>query len=264
MPTVSWLRRRLLREGSTRALGLIRVALALILWARWGDELMLSHGLDPDRIALGVAFFASSTAMLLGLWTRAATAATAAVVAGMVYGYGRLGGVEDWNHHHTTLLAHAVMLLALTPCGRSFSVDRWRSPDAPERGPLWATDLLGLQVSTLYLWSAVDKTRWAFLSGASLEQVFLYHYAGSDWPDLPWLRAALAGVAVGVTALEYLLSVGLWVRRWQPVLVPAGLLLHGLFYVLIPVNTFTVTMWALYLVFLDPEVVHRAVDRLTK
>ncbi len=268
---MNWLADRLMRTGSTRALGLVRVLLALVVWSRWAGDVSPYIEASPQRVVLAVAFFASSTSMAVGWYSRASTAATGVVVCTMVLWFGRVQGVEDWTHHHPTVLAILVLLLALTPCGRSFSLDRYLAvgrtraagePPPDEVGDLWAADLLCLQVCTLYLWSAVDKTTWAYVSGARLEQLLMQYYVGSDWPELPLLQAVLAMVAVAVLLLEYVLVVGLWVPRLRRWLIPLGLAMHGLFYVLIPVSTFTVTMWTVYLLFLDPDVVHRSVDRL--
>jgi hypothetical protein len=280
VPRASWDRtvsllervdRAIAPEGSTRALGLLRILLVLVLWSRWANEVLLMRDLAAPRLALSVAFFLCTSWLLIGLWTRAAAIATAAVVCGIVFGFGRMGGVEDWTHHHTTLLAYASVGLALTPCGRSFSLDRWREvraseragrPPPPERGSLFGATLLGALVSTVYFWSALDKTSVAFLSGARLEQVFIHLYTGSDGAPAGSTRPLFAAAAWIVVLTEYALAFGLWVRRLRRWLIPVGLALHGLFYVLIPVSTFTVSMWVLYLVFLDPDAVHRAIDRL--
>ena len=105
-------------------------------------------------------------------------------------------GREPWTHHHTYLLAVAALLIALTPCGRSYSVDRYLAvmraghaglPPPAERGNLWGLRLIVVQLSVLYFFSAFDKTSYAFLSGARLEQIFLWYYAGSDYPGMPGL-----------------------------------------------------------------------------
>lgn len=270
-PIVDAVRRWLLAEGSTRAVGLMRILFPLIAWARFADELLPFRDQSPERLALSLAFFASTTWMLIGWQARTGTAACAATLVSMVYGLGRNGGVEPWTHHHTTVLADAVVLLALTPNGGSFSLDRWLEvrdarragrPPPPERGALWAVPLIGLLVASVYFWSAVDKTTIGFLTGQRLEQIWVAIWWGSDWPDRPGFRALFAAMAVVVVALEYLLPFGLWSRRLQPWLIPIGITLHALFYTLLPVGTFSVTMVACYLAFLDPQVVHRVIDEL--
>ncbi|MEQ1565980.1 MAG: HTTM domain-containing protein [Myxococcota bacterium] len=264
---MSWLT----AERSTRPMGLLRVLLPLIAWSRWGEELLPYHDLSPDRLALSLAFFTCTTWMLVGWYGRLATAATAGVMAVIVFGYGRAWGVEDWAHHHTTLLGESFALLALTPCSASFSLDRWLVvsraraaglPPPPERGPSWAVGLIALQVSTVYFWSAFDKTNLPFLSGARLEQIFVELYWTSDWTSPGWARLLFFVGGAGAVALEYTLAVALWVPRVRGAALIAGLALHAAFYVLLPVGTFSVTMVALYLAFVDADAFHRAVDRL--
>lgn len=268
---MSVLDRILLREGSTRAVALMRILLVFVVWSRWANEVLLLRDLSAPRLALTVAFFTITAWMAVGLYTEVAKWAFAGLVCTIVFGFGVYGGLEDWAHHHTTMLANAAVFLAFTPCGRSLSLDRWRAvraaeaagqPPPPERGPLWGVTLLGLLVSSLYFWSAFDKTTCAFLSGQRLEQIFVELYTGSDWspPTGAGLGFGVAGTLV--VLLEYTLAFGLWVPRLRRVLIPAGLLLHGVFYALIPVYTFTVSMWTLYLAFVDPDALHDALDRL--
>ena len=90
-------------------------------------------------------------------------------------------------------------LLALSPCGRSFSWDRYRAlaqaRDArdipPEYGDLWPQRLIALQLAALYFWAAVDKTNWSFLSGERLEQAFTWSYTGRALEPLISLGAIL-------------------------------------------------------------------------
>lgn len=258
---MTWLRTLLLEEGSTRTSGLLRIALALLLWTRWGTEVAPFFDASPPRLALGVAFYASTTAMLLGLYSRASTAAAGAVAMVMVHGFGP-AGVEPWTHHHTAYLALATCLAALAPVGHSYSLDKWRLGDAlPERAPLWGLRMVALHVSVVYFWTAVDKSFPAFLAGDRLEMALHQLYLGSD-PAPTGVAALVALASVLTVALEYLLVVALWVRRWQWWSIPLGLALHALFFVWIPVGTFSATVFACYLAFLDADAAHRVIDRI--
>lgn len=263
---MSWLLKRMEVEGSTRAIGLMRIGLALLLWACWAQELMPYRWEQPRYWVAGAAFYLGTTGMLLGLWTRFSVAFTAVTVGTLVFGFGYFDGQHRWIHHHTHLLAHATILLALTPCGRSFSVDRWlarrRGWVAPEVGPLWAVPLLALQTSVVYFFSAIDKTTLRFLSGDHLRGIFAVYYTGSEPVELPGYAFVLALASIAVVVLEYVLPIALFVGRWQRWCIPIGLVLHALFYVFLPVGTFSLTMVVLYLAYLDPAVVHEAIDRL--
>ena len=141
-------------EGSTRAVGLLRIALALIIWVRYGREVGLHYNSDWFALPLAAIFFVLTTLMLLGVWTRVSTAAVAVMLLTFYFGLG-VGGIRPaWYGHHTYLLMAATCLVALTPCGRSSSWDRYaairRGEAPPETGPLWAQNLIVLQMVSEY------------------------------------------------------------------------------------------------------------------
>lgn len=258
-------------EGSTRPAALLRIALALVLWARFAGELALYRVRSGSELALALVFFAGSALMLVGLWARVATAVTAAAMVVLFYGFGLHGGRIGWIHHHTYLLMWATILCALTPCGRSLSVDRWRAlrradaggpAAAPEHANLWGMRLCALQLVVLYLASAIDKTDLGFLRGDRLEAILLWTHAETGLTASPALRmAALVGSWLTV-CLEYALGLGLLFARTRRWLLWPGLALHASFYLLVPVSTFSVTVVCLYLAVLDPAAVHRGISRL--
>jgi hypothetical protein len=190
----------------------------------------------------------------------------------MYYWFGLELGREPWTHHHTYVLAAGTFLCALTPCGRSYSLDRWLAlrraeragrPAPPERGNLWGLRLIALQLSLIYLYTAYDKTTAAFLGGERMEGILLYYYLGSDLPRWPGFHALMAAVSVATVLLEYALGVGLLFRRTRRRLVLPGLALHAAFYVLLPVRTYSATIFVLYLAYFDAGAVHAVIDRLS-
>lgn len=258
-------------EGSTRSSALIRIFLALLIWTRWGGALTLFKLGTLEGVFLSVNFFISTTLMLFGIWTRLSTLWTAAIVLSMYFYAGLVRGIEPWTHHHTYLLAFATLLCALTPCGRSYSLDRYMSVRKAkiiggtlpkESGNLWALRLIALQVALIYFWTAYDKTNWTFLSGAQLERIFMWLYTGSDYPDFPGLHILMIIISWATVLLEYAL-IGLLFKRFRKWLVLPGLLFHGLIYILLPVGTFSLTMWTLYLSFFDSDKVHELIDELS-
>lgn len=258
-------------EGSTRSVALMRILLAILLWTRWAAEVLPWRSMDPKRLALSAAFFTFTTMMFYGWFTRIAMFGSAITMLFIYYYFGFIEGVEPWTHHHTYLLVISTCLLALTPCGKSYSVDRYlavrraersHTPVPAEHGALWGMRLIAIQVSALYLWTAYDKSFGGFLSGERLEQIFMYLFFGSDYPSLwgfHWFCLCAAWLTV---LLEYTLPFALWFKSMQRWAVPVGLALHALFYVMTSVGTYSLTMWMLYLAFLDPNSVHRLINKL--
>jgi hypothetical protein len=262
----------LYEEASTRPAALMRIGLVGLLWARYASDFLLFRNLEPYYLLHGISFFAATTLMFFGAWTRLSSLWTAATVVSFYYYLGYAKGVESYTHHHTYLLGIGACFLALAPCGRSYSWDRWRAlkkaertGSAPplERGPQWAIRLLALQLSLIYFWTAFDKCSGAFLSGERLENHLMYLFLGSDYPQNAWFHPLMVSVAWVTVSLEFVLCFGLWVKRFQRWLIPVGLVFHGLFYVLLPVGPFSLTMWLFYLAYLDPDAVHNFLDRLS-
>lgn len=267
-----WIRAALLREGSTRPAALMRVATMGMMWDLYASGMRLMDSLEPGRVLLGLNFWGSTILFGVGLWTRWTGLWVGATAMAIYFYGGYVLDIEPWTHHHNYMLQFCVLLLGLSPCGRSYSVDRWLEvrraeregrPPAPERGPMWAITLICWQVSLLYFWGAYNKSYYAFLIGSRMENYFMYYYTGSDRPDALWWKVFMVASGAGSIFFEYLLAFGLWVRRWQVWLIPAGILFHlGIYYTL-PVSTFSLTMAVLYLAFLDPDRVHRFIDRIS-
>ncbi|CDX31767.1 conserved membrane hypothetical protein [Mesorhizobium sp. ORS 3359] len=256
-------------EGSSRSSALIRIGLAMLFWSRWAGELLLYRDQSPAGLFLAANFFLATALLFVGYHSRLAAVWTGSVGLAMYYYFGFELGREPWTHHHTYLLAVAALLIALTPCGRSYSLDRYLAvtraeragvPPPAERGNLWGLRLIVVQLSVLYFFAAFDKSNHAFLSGARLEQIFLWFYAGSDYPSgLAWPATI---VSVAVVALEYCLAFGLPFRATRRYLVLPGLTFHAIIYVTLPVYTFSATMALLYIAYFDADAVDKVIARL--
>ena len=246
----------------------MRMLFAMLLWTRYGQtQLWVRRFAHTDELLLSVLFFVSSTLMFVGLWSRFSTFLAGFSAFVMYYGLGVMGGESGFVHHHTYLLNVCTLFLAGTDCGRSFSVDRWLSlraarkanlPAPAEHGVLWGSRLIAAQMSVVYLYSAWDKTFLAF--PMRVEHHLMDFLFGSDYPPFPGFTAVAFIGAVGVITLEFALPFLLFIRRTRPAAMFAGAALHGVFYVLMPVGTFSLTVMAAYLAYLDPQDVHRWVD----
>jgi hypothetical protein len=244
-------------------MALMRIGVVLLLWSRLGPELALSRSGSSGEAALSLAFFAATALWLCGALTRVAGAVSALCVHALVYGFALHGERADLDHHVTRLLCSLCLLLALAPTGRSYSIDRLRRPDLPERANLWPMRLVALQVSAVYFWSAYDKTTPGFLGGDRLTHYLMNYVLGSgSLQSVSWLRPLTSAVAIGVVAIEYGLAFGLFFARTRRVMLWLGFALHASFALALPVGSFSLTMWLAYLAFLDPDEVHRTLDRL--
>lgn len=258
-------------EGSTRAIGLLRIALAAIILIRYGNEIAFFAVDDIRHAVLAAYFFLLVPLMLIGAYTRLTVPLVAGLLFCMYFLFGFQPDKVGWNHHHSYLLMISVVFLSFTPCGRSYSLDRYRSvreaehgrqATKPEYGQLWGTRLIGLQMSALYFWTAVDKSDWAFVSSQRLEQIMVWHHSGRPLATLMLCPAFLVAASIAVVVVEYLLAIAIHLKRLQWTAIRVALAMHATFYILLPVETYSITMIALYLVVLDPDIVHRFLDKL--
>lgn len=252
-------------HDSTRSVGLIRIGLVLLIWAEWAGELIFCRDIRLSTILLNSVFFLLTGLMCVGLWTRVSSMGTVVIVFIM------LNIHPSFRHHHTSLLAISTLFIALTPCGCSYSLDRWlalhrarksRVPPPPEIGNLWGLRLIAIQLSMVYFWTAYEKLYWGFLSGDRMEMLVYNYYAGYDYASIPGFSALCFIAAITTVILEFLLSFGLYSPKFRKYLMPAGIILHILFYVLLPIRTFTLTVILLYLAFIPAASVHRFIDNM--
>lgn len=259
------------RTGSTRPLALFRIAMASLAYMRFGPEMSLHLTQSGLQILISLSFFLFAALMAVGWMTRVATAGTAFILTVLYLQLGWPEGHPGWGHHHHYLLLIATVLLCFAPCGRSLSVDAWlarraairENRAAPEEtGPLAVQTLLILQLCAMYVWTAVDKTTPGFLSGDRLERIFEWTYAGTPlYPVLtaPWFTAP---ASIAVVILEYALPIMLLMRWRLPIAFAIGFALHAGFYVMLPVQTYSATALAFYLLVLRPEQVHDGLTQL--
>lgn len=252
--------------ASTRRLALLRIGIALLVWVRFADDFALYQGRGWVWGLTGAAIYLASTALLLGWRSRLAALATGASLAFAVVYLGVVQRHYALVHHHISLLMIVTLLLALTPCGRSLSLDRWRALRAgaalPEVGPVWGTWLIALQASAVWFWGGIDKLHLGWLSGERLQAIAMSQYWGSDWPAWPGFAATMMVLAVSAVLVELALAIGMFFPRWHPVLVPTAVVFHGIIYFTVPVATFTATMYVLLLAFVPADRVHAVIDRL--
>jgi hypothetical protein len=263
-------REMLLYEGSTRGVGLMRILLVGVVWTKYASKLMpfrVFH--DPLELTMSMTFYVASTMMFVGLWSRLSTGVTGALLMAYYYYQGLQLDDDFFIHHHTYLLNIGVLFLAFTDCGKSFSVDRWLAlrraraagdPPPAEQGVLWGLRLIAFQVTMVYWWGAWDKTHLAF--GERMEHYHMNLFFGSDYPPFAGFTLLMALMGTVTVAIEYALPLALTWPPTRTVSVWIGIVLHILFYLVLPVSTFSATMLLFYIAFLNQESVHRVVDEM--
>lgn len=256
--------------GCARVLGLMRIATALMLWARFGGKLCFDGSMSMLGVGISCGFFIGSTLMCIGLWTRLSTAVTAIVLLYCHHIRGLVDSVPGWTNHNILLLILTVSLLALTPCGTTYSVDRWRAlrraaianeAGPTELAPLWSLRLLALLLATVYFSTVYDKTTVAFLGGERLQAVFASHYTGSDYLEEPWEVFCMLS-AIMVYVIEASLIFGLAVPRLRGPLMFAGATMHLAFYNAFRIGAFSTNMIMLYFAWLPTAPIRRVIDEV--
>lgn len=266
---LDWLLRA---EGSTRPAALLRIGICLLLISRWAHR-NAWHNLDDDPLLLltGIAYSVFAVFGLAGFKTRFSMAMLAIAVSTLHLYFGHELGA--WHYTKAVGPFQVVVIVAMMPCGRSFSVDRWLAvrraerggpPPPPEWGPLWANRLLCCQVSLLYFWAIYDKLDPGWFDGSRLAALWMHYYGSSDdlvlHPGLVQSGSAIAGI--GTILAETYLLLGLWFGRTRKTAVLVGLGLHFAFLTVLGVWPLSARMPLCYLAFANPETIHRFFDRL--
>jgi hypothetical protein len=273
-------RRFWFRRQPAYTLGLVRMVFGVVAIA-WTvsllpdlDPLFGPHGIVPqqpgDAFYWGVfAIFTSDRALLIG-WA----VLLASSVALTIGWHSRLAALAVWvlilsfqhrdqwvwNSGDIAVRIEA-LVLALSPCGAALSLDQARSAgtfwSAQER-PQWPVRLMQLQMSLIYLASALSKINGgAWPQGTAVSYALrLRDLALVSPPQWVTDSALLMNAATwGTLAVELSLAFLVWNHRLRPWVLAAGVVMHTIIMITIAVGFFTVAMFVLYLAFVPPETV---------
>jgi hypothetical protein len=236
-------------EVSSRPLGMLRIFLTYAIYAQFASP-WVSHRVDdyPGTLLLTWTVFCAAAFVMLGFKTRLATAVMA-VAFGVLHVY--YGVILDLTPQYsidpgqvvrarsfseTVQEFQLLVLLAITPSGRSLSIDRalavraaraaGREPP-PERMPWWQLELFVILAASMYLWIGHDSLRETWLSGAQLQHDFIRFWSASDlFASKPWTETAFVVVAWAVMIIAFMLAIGLLSRRLRPYVMWAGVALQ--------------------------------------
>lgn len=257
-------------ERDTHALGLLRLSFAALLlkqtYNRARELQSLGYFGDFFHMPLWPASFVPSLAgysallalqgllcllAFLGVWARPAL--FVAACAGLFCFF--CDRLQYHNNRYQLLLL--TLLVALTPCDRSFMP--LRSP-AAGAGPRWAASLAGVQISIVYLASSLGKLFDPDWRGGT---VMLLRFGAGRARLEQYVPAALADVintpafahAASLAAIskELFLAIGLWFPRTRALALWLGVMFHVGIELSAHVELFSYTMLCGYLVFVRPE-----------
>lgn len=216
------------QDVSSRSLGLLRVFAALSIWVEFASPWVM-HRMDDlfGTWALALLVLVPAWFVIFGLGTRVAAIIMASAFAGLHLYYGVHLGIEKLIYPVREF--QVAVLLALTPCNRSLSVDRIlalrrarreQRPTPPERVPWWVVELFILQLATTFLWWGIDGLTPEWRDGSALEVEFLRLYGSADtFVAHPSFHAIMLGVAWATTILNFVLALGLLIRPLRRYLV---------------------------------------------
>lgn len=215
------------------------------------EVLVPSHRVYALSVALRVCLAVMVT---LGIWARPAL-----VTSALLLGWTLLSDRLQFHHNRYSLACYA-LLLAFTPCDRSFRAIDTGGP-ALRVGPFWAVRLAQLQVSLVYLASGGSKLLdpdWR--AGLVLGDRIARHAEQAVQAGVPrGLVEALArpdvasALAKAAITMELLLVLGPWLERTRVPVLFCGVWFHLIIQLTAKVETFSLLTVAMYAVFATPD-----------
>jgi hypothetical protein len=254
---------------------LIGIDAALAAFEAWR---MLSRLLRPLVVRLPLAPWfpvlpASALWMFIAVWCAAALAfavgwktRVAGAVLVLVTGYTLLLDQQTYSNH-LYLLVLVLLLLTISDSGAAWSLDaRGRAPRREVAG--WPVLLLKIQVSLVYLFSALAKITPQYLAG----EILTHSLKQEGWSAMPvaWRTPPAVGIlAVASIVVELFIAFGLWSRRLRPLAIVTGIGFHLLILAVVDSSRlslaiFALSMFAVYLLFVDADLRDRLTRRLAR
>jgi hypothetical protein len=173
--------------------------------------------------------------------------------------------------HNLFAIACFGILIAASPCGDRVSVDAWLRRLAARRGLVSAAPalrsafvlrLVQAQVAVLYLFSTLVKVSDGWWSGHLLyygvdEAVARLRAMGfGALEPLVRFRPFYVASAWAIVVLEALLVVGFFMPRFRRATIVLGIALHVGIDLSVDVGSYSLTMYALYIAFIDERPRH--------
>ena len=218
---------------------------------------------DVYVVLLWAAAF-SAVLMSIGLFTRVATATTAAIV-----GY-NLFVSQVHYHHNRTFLFVLLIGLAVVPVGRVFSLDallarRRGKPLPPPTARRWPLMLLRFQVAAVYFASGFSKLVDPDWFGGTVTRIRVEWYSADAvaagvperWVDLFGSSGFHAGFAKVVVLTELFIAIGLLTPRLRATAIWVAIPFHVAIQISASVQVFTFAALTALVIWVAPTLERR-------
>lgn len=159
-----------------------------------------------------------------------------------------------------TLMRTITILLICSPCGHSFSIDSLLGRYLPSfkqkrTWPVWATRLIQIQISVVYLWTFIHKLKGeTWIDGSAV--YYATRLEGLSNFTIPFLMDSpiFLRLATWATLLtEFSLGILIWVKPLRKYVIALGVIFHlGIEY-LMSIPFFELSMIVLLINFFTPE-----------
>jgi len=268
-------------------LGLVRMAFGAlaVLWALWllpmRHGLLDSNGVTPEQpsVAYTWGIFAvwnTNAAMLIGIVVLVIAALAlvvgwhsrfaAVIVFVLIYSFERR--VPLVFNSGDALVRIEALFLAISPCGAALSLDQRRKTGSfwsAQVKPNWPIRLIQVQLSLIYLAAVQAKLAGApWLHGTAVSYVLrledMQRVVAPEWFTTNAL--AMNVLTWGAIATELAIAILVWLPRFRPWVLAAGVLMHMVIDIYIQIGIFSYATFVMYLAWLSPESVKRFGDKL--
>ena len=271
-------------ERDPYLLGLLRIAIAALLLlltlklfrsylgeGYFGDVFhmpLLPASLVPSRTGYVLLLGCQALGAVLALLGLAARPALLGAAMCGLYGMA-CDRLQYHNNRYTLLLV--ALLVAFTPCDRTFLPFGRRRPAQRAPAPRWAAYLIGGQLSLVYLASSLGKVLDDDWRSGTVMSLRFARYREAAEPWLPgsmaaWLAEPWFGQTAAIAALttELLLALGPWLKQSRIPALWLGVVFHVGIELFARVELFSYTMLSAYLVFATPELRERRLSWSTQ
>lgn len=203
-----------------------------------------------------VMLTAAASMVCLGLGVRTSVAALLVYGWHVSYTNRALPATSDMD----TLLRVTAFLVAISPCGRSWSLDAHRRREPGQLAPRYGLLLMQWQLAVMYWTTGFRKVVDPYWQDGEIVGYFWLSSFSTLPPEVVGY-ARLAAVATYATlALEFSLPFLLWSRSTRFIAIVAGVGFHLSIALTSTVDVFSFAALALYLAFLDQRDIRRLVS----